>query len=132
MTGGMTYEWNSRNSGKCRAEKETEEEIIQRCISHLDTDYSCRLAKQMEREKTNPVLGFRTAGSRAEKATGDFLYEEMRSIGLTDVQKKNSGWIRGLSSGQFCGLRTAAGKNIPVSLGLIRRILRRMDFKSMS
>ena len=46
--------------GECRAEKETEEEIIQRCISHLDTDYSCRLAKQMEREKTNPVLGFRT------------------------------------------------------------------------
>ena len=42
--------------GECRAEKETEEEIIQRCISHLDTDYSCRLAKQMEREKTNPVL----------------------------------------------------------------------------
>ncbi len=68
--------------------KETEEEIIQRCISHLDTDYSCRLAKQMEREKTNPVLGFRTAGSHAEKATGDFLYEEMRSIGLTEVQKK--------------------------------------------
>ena len=24
--------------GECRAEKETEEEIIQRCISHLDTD----------------------------------------------------------------------------------------------
>lgn len=74
--------------GECRVEKETEEEIIQRCISHLDTDYSCRLAKQMEREKTNPVLGFRTAGSHAEKATGDFLYEEMRSIGLTDVQKE--------------------------------------------
>lgn len=88
MTGGMTYEWNSRNSGECRAEKETEEEIIQRCISHLDTDYSCRLAKQMEREKTNPVLGFRTAGSHAEKATGDFLYEEMRSIGLTEVQRR--------------------------------------------
>ena len=26
--------------GECRVEKETEEEIIQRCISHLDTDYS--------------------------------------------------------------------------------------------
>ena len=25
--------------GECRAEKETEEEIIQRCISHLDTDF---------------------------------------------------------------------------------------------
>ena len=24
--------------GECRVEKETEEEIIQRCISHLDTD----------------------------------------------------------------------------------------------
>lgn len=56
--------------------------IEEKCISFLDTAYSCELARRMEREKTNPVLGYRTAGSRAEAATGDMLLEEMRAIGL--------------------------------------------------
>ena len=103
--------------GECRAEKETEEEIIQRCISHLDTDYSCRLAKQMEREKTNPVLGFRTAGSHAEKATGDFLYEEMRSIGLTDVQKEEF-WLDSWTFGRaVLRFKDSGGKEYTCQLG---------------
>lgn len=57
------------------------------CISYLDTSYSWRLAKRMEHEKTNPVLGFRTAGSDAETATGEMLFQEMQAIGLTDVTK---------------------------------------------
>ena len=103
--------------GECRVEKETEEEIIQRCISHLDTDYSCRLAKQMEREKTNPVLGFRTAGSHAEKATGDFLYEEMRSIGLTDVQKEEF-WLDSWTFGRaVLRFKDSSGKEYTCQLG---------------
>ena len=51
------------------------ENRINECISHLDITYSYQLAKQMETHKTNPVLGFRTAGSYAEHKTGDFLYE---------------------------------------------------------
>ena len=50
------------------------ENRINECISHLDITYSYQLAKQMETHKTNPVLGFRTAGSDAEHKTGDFLY----------------------------------------------------------
>ena len=49
------------------------ENRINECISHLDITYSYQLAKQMETHKTNPVLGFRTAGSDAEHKTGDFL-----------------------------------------------------------
>ena len=63
------------------------ENRINECISHLDITYSYQLAKQMETHKTNPVLGFRTAGSDAEHKTGDFLYEEMKRIGLQHVTK---------------------------------------------
>lgn len=65
------------------------------CISCLDTDWSYQLARRMEKEKTNPVLGYRTAGSAAETATGNMLYEEMKRIGLTDVTKDTftlDGW----------------------------------------
>ena len=41
----------------------------------------------MEQEKTNPVLGYRTAGSLAERKTGDMLLEEMKKAGLTQVEK---------------------------------------------
>ena len=63
------------------------ENRINECISHLDITYSYQLAKQMETHKTNPVLGFRTAGSDAEHKTVDFLYEEMKRIGLQNVTK---------------------------------------------
>ena len=65
------------------------------CISCIDTSWSYQLAKRMEKEKTNPVLGYRTAGSAAETATGDMLYEEMKRIGLTDVTRDTftlDGW----------------------------------------
>ncbi|MDY5554486.1 MAG: M28 family peptidase [Blautia sp.] len=69
--------------------------IEETCISCLDTDWSYQLARRMEKEKTNPVLGYRTAGSHAETATGDMLYHEMIQIGLSDVTKDTfalDGW----------------------------------------
>lgn len=68
---------------KRRIDVRTEE----RCLSCLDIEYSYKLAKKMEKERTNPVLGYRTAGSKAEIATGDMLYEEMKAIGLVNVRK---------------------------------------------
>ena len=65
------------------------------CISYIDTDWSYQLAKCMEKEKTNSVLGYRTAGSDAETATGEMLYKEMEQIGLKDVTKDRftlDGW----------------------------------------
>lgn len=53
----------------------------------VDTEYSYGLAKRMEGPKTNPVLGYRTAGSKAELETGDLLFEEMKHLGLSDVHK---------------------------------------------
>lgn len=69
--------------------------IEETCLSFLDTDYSYEIAKRMETHKTNPALGYRTAGSRAERATGDILFEEMQNIGLSEVTKDTfrlDGW----------------------------------------
>lgn len=68
-------------------QRESWKEQLQECLNKLDVEYSYQLAKRMEVEKTNPVLGYRTAGSKAEIATGDMLYEEMKQIGLSDVTK---------------------------------------------
>lgn len=59
----------------------------ERYLEKLDIDYSHRLAKRMEAHRTNPVLGFRTAGSPAEIATGDMLAVEMKKIGFSRVWK---------------------------------------------
>ena len=59
----------------------------QEFLKALDLSYSYRLAKQMEKPRTNPVLGFRTAGSKAEFETGELLVREMKEIGLKDVTK---------------------------------------------
>lgn len=58
-----------------------------KCLSCLDISYSYELAKRMEKEKTNPVLGYRTAGSKAERATGEMLYQEMKRIGFPEVTR---------------------------------------------
>lgn len=64
-------------------------------LKNLDIDYSYRLAKRMEQFRTNPVLGYRPAGSRAEFETGEMLKQEMEAIGLSEVRKdaiKVDGW----------------------------------------
>ncbi len=59
----------------------------EKLLKALDIKYSYRLAKRMEEKKTNPLLGYRTAGSWAELETGDMLKSEMEEIGLSDVRK---------------------------------------------
>ena len=43
-------------------------------LKAVDIGYSYRLAKKMEEFKSNPVLGYRTAGSKAEFDTGTVDY----------------------------------------------------------
>ena len=54
--------------------------IVEKCVSCLNIKESYDLARRMEQEKTNPVLGYRTAGSLAERKTGDMLLEEMNLV----------------------------------------------------
>lgn len=74
-------------------------------VSYLDIGYSYGLAKRMEQEKSNPVLGYRTAGSKAEYATGEMLRREMEEIGLQDVSKDGftlDGWEFKKAVLKFC------------------------------
>ena len=56
-------------------------------MERLDIAWSYRLAKKMEKICSNPKLGYRTAGSAAELATGDMLAAEMTKIGFPKVTK---------------------------------------------
>lgn len=56
-------------------------------MKQLDVSWSYQLAKKMEQICSNPKLGYRTAGSAAELATGDMLAEEMKKIGFPKVYK---------------------------------------------
>ena len=53
----------------------------------LDISYSYHLAKRMEKHRTNEELGYRTAGSKAELATGEMLAQEMHTIGFPIIHK---------------------------------------------
>ena len=59
----------------------------ERCLDALSISYSYEFARKLEQEKTNPILGYRTAGSRAELKTGDAIFQEMKSIGIPIVKK---------------------------------------------
>ena len=54
-------------------------------LEALDIGYSYNLAKKLEEFRSNPALGYRTAGSAAERQAGQFLAREMERIGFSDV-----------------------------------------------
>ena len=56
-------------------------------IKNLDISWSYNLAKKMEKICSNPRLGYRTAGSAAELATGDMLADIMKKTGFPKVYK---------------------------------------------
>ena len=56
-------------------------------LEQIDIDESYRFAKELEQFKSNPALGYRTAGSQAEFDAGEHIRSRMLEIGLTDVKK---------------------------------------------
>ena len=71
-------------NGKRRGGMSAEEflALFEKAAGELDVKYSYTLARELEQFRSDPVLGYRTAGSRAEAEAGEFLYEKMRAIGL--------------------------------------------------
>ena len=68
--------------------------------------------------KTNPVLGYRTAGSKAELETGDILFEEMKRLGAFRMCIRiRSAWTAGISTMQCCAIKTVKGKEHEFQLG---------------
>ena len=54
----------------------------------IDLSYSLGIIEKLISFGSNPELGFRTSGSAAEFAAADFLFEEMKRIGLQHVRKE--------------------------------------------
>ena len=52
----------------------------QQYIASLDIEASYNLAKQMEAYRTNPVLGYRPAGSKADRGDAEVLYGRFGTI----------------------------------------------------
>lgn len=80
--------------------------IQEKIISQIDTNYAYQLAKRMEKHRTHPQLGYRTAGSEAEFETGELLRREMEAIGLSNVHKdavKVDGWTFRKAELRFTG-----------------------------
>lgn len=61
----------------------------------LDVNYAYDLARRMERFRSDPVLGYRPAGSQAARDTADMLFQEMQALGLQNVHRDTvrvDGW----------------------------------------
>ncbi len=63
------------------------EDMKKEYLSAVDVTYAFEFAKDLEEFKTNDKLGYRTAGSEAERKTGEKIGEEMKAIGLAEVTK---------------------------------------------
>ena len=57
-------------------------EIFERSAKELNVKESYALARELEKFRSDPVLGYRTAGSKAEFDAGEFLYRKMCAVGL--------------------------------------------------
>ena len=89
----------------------------QQYIESLDIEASYNLAKKMEAYRTNPVLGYRPAGSWAEFETGEMLKTEMEKIGLSEVTKDAvtvDGWEFHKAALSYTN---AAGETVSAELG---------------
>lgn len=63
------------------------EERIKNILDSADVSYSYRLAKELETIRSNPVLGYRSAGSQAEHEAGELIFERMKEAGFANVRK---------------------------------------------
>lgn len=60
-------------------------EDFQAFLDALDTDFSYEVDKTISEMGDDPVLGFRSAGSPAEKETASYIEKTMKEIGLQNV-----------------------------------------------
>ena len=56
--------------------------LFENSARELDVKSSYTMARELEKFRSDPLLGYRTAGSKAEFEAGEYLYEKMCAIGL--------------------------------------------------
>lgn len=57
-------------------------------VNEIDLSYSLSVINKLISFGSNPELGFHTSGSAAEFAAADFLFEELKRIGMKQVRKE--------------------------------------------
>jgi hypothetical protein len=83
----------------------------------VDPEFSMTVAAELSAIGDDPVLGFRTAGSPAEKEAADLLSQTMRDIGLENVtidKASSDGWT---FKGASVAYRTKDGMATAAALG---------------
>lgn len=63
------------------------EEFIKSILNSADVGYSYTLAKELEGIRSNPMLGYRSAGSKAEHEAGELIFNKMKEAGFVNVRK---------------------------------------------
>lgn len=99
------------------AEKPDYPEDFQAFLNALDVDFSSEVDKTVSEQGDDPALGFRSAGSPAEKATADYIEKTMKEIGLQNVtvdQTDLDGWT---FKGADLTFTDSDGKEKKVTLG---------------
>lgn len=61
--------------------------MLPKFTQYLDVNYSLGVIEKLNSYESNPDLGYRTSGSAAEFAAAEYLYNEMRAIGMKNVRK---------------------------------------------
>lgn len=92
-------------------------EDFQAFLDALDVDFSSEVDKTVSEQGDDPALGFRSAGSPAEKATADYIEKTMKEIGLQNVTVDKTdvdGWT---FNGANLTFKDASGAEKKVDLG---------------
>ena len=92
-------------------------EDFQSFLDALDTEFSYDVDKAISEMGDDPALGFRSAGSPAEKETAEYIEKTMKDIGLENVtvDKTNlDGWT---FNGANITFTNAKGKEQKIDLG---------------
>lgn len=92
-------------------------EDFQAFLDVLDTDFSYEVDKTISEMGDDPVLGFRSAGSPAEKETASYIEKTMKEIGLQNVtvdEIELDGWT---FNGANITFKNADGEKQKIDLG---------------
>ena len=99
------------------------EERIKNILDSADVNYSYKLAKELETIRSNPVLGYRSAGSEAEHKAGELILDRLKEAGFSNVRKDRVD----VDAWEF---KRAVIKACADGVEHIRRTMSRMDMRA--